>query len=196
MSIEQDVLPMDMAIERRSPRRIEVQEFRTPLPGPTRYTVMDSPVGELTLYGDGEALGGVLTPAKDGAPRPVPEDWVLDPAPFQEAVRQLEAYFAGELTDFDLPLAPAGTPWQLRVWAGLTTIPYGETSSYGRLAEELGRPTASRAVGMANGRNPISIIVPCHRVIGADGTLTGYAGGLERKKFFLSLEARTAAAHR
>ncbi|GAB2527698.1 methylated-DNA--[protein]-cysteine S-methyltransferase [Nocardiopsis aegyptia] len=196
MSIEQDVLPLDMAIERPAPRRVGVEEFRTPLPGPTRYTVMDSPVGELTLFGDGEALGGVSTPAKDGAPRPVPEDWVSDPAPFREAVRQLNAYFAGELTTFDLPLAPAGTPWQLRVWAGLTTIPYGETSSYGQLAEELGRPTASRAVGMANGRNPISIIVPCHRVIGADGTLTGYAGGLERKKFFLALEARTAAAHR
>jgi methylated-DNA-[protein]-cysteine S-methyltransferase len=196
MSIDQDVLPLDMAFERRVPRRVDVAGFQAPLPGPTRYTVMDSPIGDLTLYGDGTALSGVKTLAKDGAVEPIPEGWVSDPAPFEEAVRQLTAYFAGELAVFDLPLAPAGTPWQLRVWAGLTTIPYGETSSYGQLAEELGRPTASRAVGMANGRNPISIIVPCHRVIGADGTLTGYAGGLERKKFLLALEARAAAAHR
>ncbi|QRN81808.1 MAG: methylated-DNA--[protein]-cysteine S-methyltransferase [Nocardiopsis sp. BM-2018] len=149
---------------------------------------MGSPLGELTLYGDGEALGGVLTPPKEGVSRAVPENWVADAKPFTEVERQLTAYFAGELKEFDLPLAPAGTAWQLRVWRALTTIPYGETAGYGQLAEELGRPTASRAVGMANGRNPISIIVPCHRVIGANGSLTGYAGGLERKQYLLGLE--------
>ncbi|MFD3688933.1 methylated-DNA--[protein]-cysteine S-methyltransferase [Nocardiopsis sp. NPDC058631] len=181
-------------IEPVAPQRVPTVELRAPLGGPTRYTTMESPVGTLTLRGDGEALGGVYTPAKDDSTLGVPADWVADPAPFAEAVRQLTAYFAGELRDFTLPLAPAGTEWQRRVWTGLTTIPYGETASYGQLAEELGRPTASRAVGMANGRNPISIIIPCHRVIGANGTLTGYAGGLERKKFLLGLEARVASA--
>jgi methylated-DNA-[protein]-cysteine S-methyltransferase len=153
---------------------------------------MESPMGELTLFGDGEALSGVLTPAADGKTRVVPQDWVADRKPFTEVERQLKAYFAGELREFALPLAPAGTEWQLRVWAALTTIPFGETASYGQLAQEVGRPTASRAVGMANGRNPISIIVPCHRVIGANGSLTGYAGGLERKEFLLGLEKRIA----
>lgn len=185
---------LPLGVEPEVPRRVEMAEFRAPLPGPTRYTSMDSPVGELTLFGDGEALGGVLTAAKDDRTRAVPEGWVPDPAAFTEAVRQLDAYFAGGLRGFDLPLAPAGTDWQLRVWAALTGIPFGETTSYGQLAEELGRPTASRAVGTANGRNPISIIVPCHRVIGANGSLTGYAGGLSRKEFLLSLETRVAAA--
>lgn len=185
----QGMLALD--VEPEAPRRTTTVEFRAPLAGPTRYTRMGSPVGELTLFGDGEALSGVLTRGRDSTPRAVPEDWVSDPEPFTEAVRQLEAYFAGELREFDLPLAPAGTEWQLRVWAALTTIPFGETASYGQLARELGRPTASRAVGMANGRNPISIIVPCHRVIGADGSLTGYAGGLERKEFLLGLEGES-----
>ncbi|MES0838454.1 methylated-DNA--[protein]-cysteine S-methyltransferase [Nocardiopsis tropica] len=180
-------------VEPVAPLRATTVEFRAPLDGPTRYTTMDSPVGLLTLVGDGEALGALFTLAKDGSSLSVPAEWIADPAPFAEAVRQLDAYFAGELREFDLPLAPSGTEWQRKVWAGLTTIPYGETASYGQLAEELGRPTASRAVGMANGRNPISIIVPCHRVIGADGTLTGYAGGLERKEFLLGLEAGRAA---
>ena len=107
----------------------------------------------------------------------------------QRAQAQLSAYFAGELREFDLPLAPAGTAFQLKVWSALTTIPFGHTMSYGALATRfLGQPTASRAVGLANGRNPISIIIPCHRVIGADGTLTGYAGGLPRKQRLLALE--------
>nr|WP_305081048.1 MULTISPECIES: methylated-DNA--[protein]-cysteine S-methyltransferase [unclassified Nocardiopsis] len=186
------MLPLDIVAAK--PSRSRTVEFRSPLPGPTRYTTMASPVGELTLYGDGEALGGVLTADKEGGTRTPPRDWVPDPDSrlFAEAVAQLNAYFAGELREFDLPLSPVGTEWQLRVWAALTTIPFGETASYGQLAEELGRPTASRAVGMANGRNPISIIVPCHRVIGADGSLTGYAGGLERKSFLLGLEAKSA----
>jgi methylated-DNA-[protein]-cysteine S-methyltransferase len=186
--MEMDMLPLD--IEVPAPARTGAVVFKDPAPGPTRFTTMDSPVGELTLYGDGQALGGALTPAKDGSSRQVPADWVReDTGVLADAAAQLREYFAGRLTGFDLPLAPAGTEWQRRVWTALTTIPYGETASYGELAQELGRPTASRAVGMANGRNPISIIVPCHRVIGADGTLTGYAGGLERKRFLLSLES-------
>ncbi|WP_304072710.1 methylated-DNA--[protein]-cysteine S-methyltransferase [Nocardiopsis listeri] len=189
---DQDALPLDLpeATEPAAPPRTTSVRFREPIPGSTRYTTMDSPLGELLLFGDGEALAGVSTPPKDGAPHHVGERWLSDEAPFTEVKRQLIAYFAGELREFDLPLAPAGTPWQLRVWRALTTIPYGETAGYGELAEELGRPTASRAVGAANGRNPISIIVPCHRVIGANGSLTGYAGGLERKKKLLNLENR------
>ncbi|WP_017580533.1 methylated-DNA--[protein]-cysteine S-methyltransferase [Nocardiopsis valliformis] len=188
MNTEQDVLPLDLPQEPAAPPRETAVRFREPLPGPTYYTTISSPLGELTLHGDGEALGGVLTPPKEGVSRTVPENWVTDAKPFTEVEQQLTAYFAGELKEFDLPLAPAGTAWQLRVWRALTTIPYGETAGYGQLAEELGRPTASRAVGMANGRNPISIIVPCHRVIGANGSLTGYAGGLERKQYLLGLE--------
>ncbi|MEV2276467.1 methylated-DNA--[protein]-cysteine S-methyltransferase [Nocardiopsis sp. NPDC049922] len=182
--MNQPALPLDVEVPRpEAPPRLLRQEFREAT-GPTRYATMDSPIGELTLFGDAESLSGVWTSTKT-----IPENWDRDQPAFTEAIDQLEAYFAGELREFDLPLAPAGTEWQLKVWAALTTIPYGETASYGQLAEELGRPTASRAVGMANGRNPISIIVPCHRVIGADGSLTGYAGGLERKKFLLALES-------
>jgi methylated-DNA-[protein]-cysteine S-methyltransferase len=109
------------------------------------------------------------------------------------ARRQLERYFAGERTEFDLPLAPEGTEFQRAVWAGLGTIGYGETLSYGELADRIGRPNAQRAVGLANGRNPIAVIVPCHRVIGADGSLTGYGGGLDRKQRLLALEQGVAA---
>jgi methylated-DNA-[protein]-cysteine S-methyltransferase len=116
---------------------------------------------------------------------------VGDPAtePFGTAADQLAAYFAGRLTEFSLPLAPAGTPFQRRVWAGLQEIPYGDTWSYGQLAGKVGNPAAVRAVGLANGRNPIAVVIPCHRVIGADGSLTGYGGGLDRKRFLLDLEA-------
>ncbi|MBR8745331.1 methylated-DNA--[protein]-cysteine S-methyltransferase [Nocardiopsis sp. MG754419] len=189
---DQDALPLDLPapVEPIPPTRETAVRFREPMPGPIRYTTMDSPLGELLLFGDGEALGGVSTPPKDGAPHHVPEGWLAERTPFTEVERQLSAYFAGELRGFDLPLAPSGTVWQLRVWRALTTIPYGETAGYGELAEELGKPTASRAVGSANGRNPISVIVPCHRVIGANGSLTGYAGGLSRKEFLLTLEGR------
>lgn len=188
--IEQDALPLELpeTLEPAAPPRLKAVRFRDPFPGPTHYTTMDSPLGELLLFGDGESLGGVSTPPKDGAPHRVPQGWVAGAEPFVEVERQLTAYFAGELSRFDLPLAPAGTAWQLRVWRALTTIPYGETAGYGELAEELGKPTASRAVGTANGRNPISVIVPCHRIIGANGTLTGYAGGLDRKRKLLNLE--------
>lgn len=108
----------------------------------------------------------------------------------QETIRQLEEYFEGKRQEFDLPLAPAGTPFQKKVWAALQTIPYGETRTYGQIACQIGNPKACRAVGMANHRNPLLIVVPCHRVVGADGTLTGYAAGLERKQMLLELESR------
>ncbi len=149
----------------------------------TWYAVAASPVDELLLTGDGEALTGLrLSPHRrlDG--------WRRDARLFADTIGQLTAYFAGELTDFDLPLAPRGTDFQLRVWAALRTIPYGQTTSYGELAAQLGNPGASRAVGLANGRNPIAIIVPCHRVIGSDGGLTGYGGGLDRKRWLLDHE--------
>jgi methylated-DNA-[protein]-cysteine S-methyltransferase len=156
------------------------------------YATLDSPVGELLLVGDGEALSGLYM--QDG-PRPVAiaRSWRRADQPFAAARDQLRRYFAGELAEFDLALDGAGTAFQRRVWRALLEIPYGETVSYGELARWIRRPSAVRAVGLANGRNPISIVVPCHRVIGADGTLTGYAGGLERKSFLLGLEAEGAA---
>ena len=158
--------------------------------GMTIYTTMDSPIGELTLTGDGSALTGLYMERREGPG----VDWVRDDASFREARRQMEAYFAGELTAFELPLAPSGTPFQEKVWLALRTIPYGKTASYRDIAIQVGNPTAVRAVGAANGRNPISIIVPCHRVIGANGSLTGYGGGMERKRWLLDLEARVLAA--
>ena len=109
---------------------------------------------------------------------------------FSDVVEQLDAYFAGELTSFEVPLRPLGSPFQIEVWKALQAIPYGHTTSYGALARQLGNANASRAVGLANGRNPISIIVPCHRVIGSDGRLVGYGGGMPRKRFLLELEQR------
>jgi methylated-DNA-[protein]-cysteine S-methyltransferase len=151
------------------------------------YRMMDSPVGPLTIAGDD---GGLTNMRMEDQAHP-PHDqagWLRDDSIFPEAAEQLAAYFAGELFDFDLPLSLRGTPFQLRVWAALQEIPYGETRSYGWLAQRIDKPTASRAVGMANGRNPIGIIVPCHRVIGANGKLVGYGGGLDRKHRLLELE--------
>ncbi len=143
-----------------------------------------SPLGDLLLLaGDDGRLRGLYLP--DGPP---PSASGPD-APFAAAHEQLDAYFAGELEAFDLALAPEGTPFQLRVWEELTRIPFGETISYSQLAERIGDRRAVRAVGLANGRNPISIVVPCHRVIGADGSLVGYGGGLERKRWLLEHEA-------
>ncbi|PPK63619.1 methylated-DNA--[protein]-cysteine S-methyltransferase [Actinokineospora auranticolor] len=157
--------------------------------GPTRYTLVESPIDDLLLVGDGESITGLYTTPSHRHFTGVGADWVTDTGgPFPEARRQLAAYFAGELRDFDLPLAPTGTPFQRTVWTALTTITWGHTTTYGGLAHQLGRPTASRAVGMANGRNPISIIVPCHRVIGTNGSLIGYGGGLPRKQHLLTLE--------
>ncbi|GAA3388750.1 methylated-DNA--[protein]-cysteine S-methyltransferase [Streptomyces roseoviridis] len=153
-----------------------------------QHTVVDSPYDALTLV----AVDGVLSRIHmtDQRHRPPEETFgERDPRPFTEAVRQLDAYFAGELTAFDLPLKLIGTPFQLRVWEQLRLIPYGETRTYGELAEALGNPGASRAVGLANGKNPVSIVVPCHRVIGTSGSLTGYGGGLDRKKRLLAFES-------
>lgn len=165
-------------------------EFHTPAPGPMRYAVVDSPIGELLLTGDGHALTGIRM-APFGAPE---HGWRHDPGAFTAAAEQLHAYFAGELREFDLPLAPSGTAFQRRVWRELTAIPYGRTTTYGAIATALGNATGSRAVGMANGRNPIPIAVPCHRVIGSDGSLTGYGGGLPRKRHLLALEGAPSRA--
>ncbi|HEY9473834.1 MAG TPA: methylated-DNA--[protein]-cysteine S-methyltransferase [Mycobacteriales bacterium] len=153
------------------------------------HTVLDSPLGPLTLLGADGALTGLYLRQRRYPPDPTTLG-VADPAPFTECAAQLRAYFAGELTAFDVPLAPAGTPFQQRVWAALREIPYGRTVTYGELADQIGRPTAARAVGLANGRNPVSIIVPCHRVVGSTGALTGYGGGLESKAWLLDHERR------
>jgi methylated-DNA-[protein]-cysteine S-methyltransferase len=154
------------------------------------YTTLESPVGELRLTSDGRSLTGLYLEAHGGEPlKGADPGWERDEAPFRDAITQLRAYFAGTLRAFDLPLAPAGTDFQKNVWSALAAIPFGETRSYGAIAREIGRPGAARAVGLANGSNPISIIVPCHRVIGADGTLTGYGGGLDRKRWLLAHEA-------
>jgi methylated-DNA-[protein]-cysteine S-methyltransferase len=157
-----------------------------------RYRIVDSPVGALTLVGDDEALCGLHM--EDQAHRPtVADEWVRDDVAFPDAAEQLVAYFDGGLTEFDVRLRLEGTEFQRRVWAALQQIPYGETRSYGEIARRIGRPTAFRAVGLANGRNPIGIIVPCHRVIGASGSLVGYGGGLDRKVALLALEKGQAA---
>lgn len=145
---------------------------------------MDTPIGPLVLAGDHEALRIIRFHGEQD------ESWIVDRAPFRTAIEQLKAYFAGKLTDFDLSLAPAGTPFQRNVWRALQTIPYGETTTYGAIAKQIGNPTAIRAVGAANGANPIPIIIPCHRVIGSNGKLTGFGGGLPTKERLLKLESR------
>ncbi|MEP7362338.1 MAG: methylated-DNA--[protein]-cysteine S-methyltransferase [Acidobacteriota bacterium] len=154
-----------------------------------------SPIGELLLAGDGAALSLIGFPAGKGhrAPR---EDWVEDPAAFSDARRQLDDYFEGKLRQFDIPLAPRGTEFQLAVWEALTCIPFGETIAYRDLAIRIGNPTAVRAVGAANGANPIPIVVPCHRVIGADGSLTGFGGGLDTKRWLLRHEGAVGHTER
>ncbi len=158
----------------------------------TFYTTLDSPVGALFLTSNGEAITELFMDKHKGGPKPI-GDWRRDDGLFREAADQLRAYFAGELIEFDLPLATGGAPFQQRVWAELQKIPYGSTISYGELARRIDNPKASRAVGAANGSNPISIIIPCHRVIGSNGKLTGYGGGIDRKKFLLDFEAETLA---
>lgn len=157
----------------------------------SRYAVVDSPVGPLTLVGDGDAVVGLYFEG----PGPLPvaaRAGTRDDTALPALREQLAAYFAGDLTEFDVPLAPTGTPFQLRVWLALRAVPYGGTCTYGDIAAAVGRPTAVRAVGAANGRNPISIVVPCHRVVGAAGALTGYGGGLARKRALLDLESGSA----
>ncbi|QFU86913.1 methylated-DNA--[protein]-cysteine S-methyltransferase [Amycolatopsis sp. YIM 10] len=155
-----------------------------------QHAVVDSPVGELTVVAEDGALTGVYFEQHRRRP-PEAALGTRDDAAFDEVKRQLGEYFAGERTRFelsDLPPSPKGEPFQRRVWQLLTEIPYGETRSYGDLAHELGDVSLAQAVGAANGRNPLAVVVPCHRVIGADGALTGYAGGLDRKRFLLELE--------
>lgn len=152
------------------------------------YRTVDSPIGPLALAGRGRVLTNLRM--VDQTHEPNRADWVPNDRAFPDAVDQLEAYFAGERTDFDLDLSLAGSEFQRRVWQALLTIPYGETRSYGEVAEQIGASGAARAVGLANGRNPIAIIVPCHRVIGASGSLTGYGGGLDRKRTLLEMERR------
>jgi methylated-DNA-[protein]-cysteine S-methyltransferase len=155
----------------------------------TRYTHWDGLLGTMLLAANERGLRSINFAASKRAERPQ-ADWREDRAFFSETIRQLRAYFEGELREFNLPLAPEGTEFQMRVWQNLREIPYGETISYGQLATRLGNPKASRAVGLANGTNPIPIIIPCHRVIGSDGSLVGYGGGLENKKILLALESR------
>ncbi|MGW3495206.1 methylated-DNA--[protein]-cysteine S-methyltransferase [Streptomyces sp. NPDC001020] len=167
-----------------------------------QHTVIDSPYGPLTLVATDGVLSGLYMESQRH--RPPEESFGMgvaprersrasdDDTPFGEVIDQLEAYFTGELKEFSLELRLDGTPFQRRVWEQLRLIPYGETRSYGELAEALGSPSASRAVGLANGKNPIGIIVPCHRVVGANGSLTGYGGGLDRKKRLLDFESGAA----
>lgn len=157
-----------------------------------RYRTMDSPVGTLTLAGSGGRLRHLRM--TDQTYEPDRSDWLRDDEAFGDAVAQLEEYFRGERQHFDLGLELVGTAFQRRVWEALLTIPYGETRSYGEIARQIEAPGAFRAVGLANGHNPIGIIVPCHRVIGANGSLTGYGGGMERKKTLLGLERSHASA--
>ncbi len=163
-----------------------------------RYAYMDSPIGRLLLWGDGRNLEGIELPRDGQAARPQPA-WREDPPAFAGAVAQLREYFAGRRRAFDLPLRPRtpsgrpGTGFQQEVWARMAEIPYGQTVSYGELARRVGRPAAFRAVGAACGHNPLPIIIPCHRVVGSDGGLTGYGGGLEIKRRLLELESGRSA---
>jgi methylated-DNA-[protein]-cysteine S-methyltransferase len=154
------------------------------------YCYVESPIGKLLIAGDGASVRQINF-AKNGKPSKPEPDWQeSNRGPVAQAARQLHEYFAGKRIDFDLPLAPQGTRFQLEVWQRLQEIPYGETISYGELARRVGNPKASRAVGAANGQNPIPIVIPCHRVIGANGKLTGFGGGLPTKEALLALEAR------
>jgi methylated-DNA-[protein]-cysteine S-methyltransferase len=156
---------------------------------PMTFTQLESPLGPLLLVADEAGLRRIDFVNGRHPAKPDPA-WKEDPASLQETARQLNAYFAGKLENFDLPLAPQGTPFQQEVWRKLCDIPFGETISYGELARRIGNPKASRAVGLANGSNPIPIVIPCHRVIGSNGKLTGYGGGLPIKEKLLALEQR------
>ncbi len=151
------------------------------------YETYKSPVGNLLLLSNGDALSGLYL-----KPPQRESHWRRDAAPFKKVQEQLTAYFANELTEFDLPLAPKGTEFQQKVWTALLTIPFGELASYRDIAHQIGSPKAVRAVGAANGKNPISIIVPCHRVVGSNGKLTGYSGGLKNKEWLLAHEKNNA----
>ena len=157
------------------------------------YCYFDTPIGELLLAGEQEKLALIGFP--EGSMRRNPEsDWIYNEAPFEAVRQQLSEYFAGERKNFDVPLSLEGTEFQVSVLEALLDIPYGETTSYGAIAKQIGRPKAVRAVGAANGRNPIPIIVPCHRVIGSSGDLTGFGGGLDTKAALLRLEAENSGS--
>jgi len=151
------------------------------------HTIIDSPVGELTLVAHDGVLSGLYFAEHVRRPDPITFGQRVGTG-FEAVIEQLGEYFRGDRTRFELPLGPRGRAFEQRVWELLRRIPYGETRSYGQLAAELGDPGLARDVGAANGRNPLSVIVPCHRVVGADGRLVGYAGGLDRKRFLLALE--------
>ena len=153
------------------------------------YSELTSPVGPLLLVGDEAALAGLYMQDQRHQP-PLPDGCRKNDKAFRDAREQLRAYFAGKLQQFELVLRASGSAFQARVWRELRKIPFGRTESYGALASRLGNPNASRAVGLANGRNPIGIIVPCHRVVGANGSLTGYGGGIDRKQWLLEHEQR------
>ena len=149
------------------------------------YTIMDSPIGQLMGVGDGRTVNGLFTVGHHRQPNPV---WTRDDGALGDLRTQLQEYFAGSRRVFDLPLASDGTGFQRSVWAALREVPYGQTASYAQIAARVGSPTAYRAVGSANGRNPLSIIVPCHRIVGANGLLIGYAGGIDAKRWLLAHE--------
>lgn len=162
----------------------------------TIFTIIASPLGDILLARNENGLSHISFQEGTSAIEPTAVSttavWQQDDTAFADATAQLNGYFAGELREFDLPLAPEGTPFQQQVWQALQTIPYGTTSTYGKLAAQLGKPMASRAVGAANGRNPLPIIIPCHRIIGANGKLTGFRGGLRFKEALLALEGTIA----
>ena len=158
----------------------------------TYYHYHVTPIGKLLLAGNDEYLSQLGFPSGSML-RKHKKDWIKDRSPFKEAMFQLDSYFDGELKYFELPLAPVGTEFQQTVWDALREIPYGETWSYSKLAKHIGKPKASRAVGAANGVNPIPVIIPCHRVIGINGKLTGFGGGIKTKQFLLSLETKDIA---
>ncbi|PCI05810.1 MAG: cysteine methyltransferase [Hyphomicrobiales bacterium] len=151
------------------------------------YTYLESPIGQLLVAGDEQHLYYISFPGGKGKITPH-DNWHEDPAPFKEIAKQLTAYFKGELENFDIPMVLNGTDFQENVWTALCDIPYGETISYGELARRIDRPKASRAVGAANGANHLPIIIPCHRVIGANNSLTGFGGGIETKQYLLQHE--------
>lgn len=153
-----------------------------------------TPVGRILVAGDDDGLKFVQFREDDSAEQLIQDDWEQNERALKNAVQQIHAYFAGKLTSFDLPLAPEGTAFQKKVWKALCKVKFGATASYGEIAKAIGNPAACRAVGLANGRNPIAIVIPCHRIIGTNGKLVGYGGGLDRKKTLLALEGLEISA--
>lgn len=160
-----------------------------------QYTWIEkTPVGRILVAGDDAGLKFVQFREDDSAEPLIQDDWEQNDRALKNAVQQIQAYFAGKLTSFDLPLAPEGTAFQKKVWKALCKVKFGATASYGEIAKAIGNPAACRAVGLANGRNPIAIVIPCHRIIGTNGKLVGYGGGLDRKKTLLALEGLEISA--